>query len=180
MLPRRIANRYAQALFALAQEQNTTAQWEPELASLAAIFDASPELREVLAHPEIPLRRKMEILEQVFHGKVAPPVLMLLERLLKRGHDLDIDTIHAIYLSLWNTARRVVSAAVTSAVPLSDAQAQRLTAILAKRTGATVQLARNVDPSLIAGMVVTIGDRVIDASAAGTFAVLRDTMEGAS
>lgn len=91
----------------------------------------------------------------------------------------NIDTIHDIFRQLWDQARRVIPVTVVSAFPLSDVQATTLAQTLARRTGATIQLARNIDPELIAGMVLTIGDRVIDASARTTLAELREAMAGA-
>ncbi len=67
---------------------------------------------------------------------------------------------------------------MTSAVPLSESQAHELAQALARRTGSTIQLARNVDPELLAGMVVTIGDHVLDASARTTLQELRTAMTG--
>jgi F-type H+-transporting ATPase subunit delta len=177
MLPRRIANRYAQALFSIAQERGTVDQWEGELATLATVMEQSPELREVLAHPEIALARKMELLDKLFAGKVAPEILALIQKLIKRGHDPDMDILREIFVELWNAARRVLPVSVTSAVPLSTAQAQAFTEQLAQKTGATIQLSRNIDPELIAGMVVRIGDRLIDASARGVLSELREAMQ---
>ena len=178
MLPPRIASRYANALFTLAQSQHTTDAWERELATLAAVMADVPELADVLTHPEIPLARKREIVRTAFQEKVSDAVLAVLLLLLKRGHEPDMATIHAIFLDLWNQARNMVPVSVTSAVPLSEAQTQALTAVLARRTGATIELQRNVDPELIAGMVVTIGDRMIDASARTTLEQLRESMRG--
>lgn len=177
MLPRRIANRYARALFSIAQEQGAVAQWEGELATLASVMAASPDLREVLSHPEISLARKMEILTLLFAGKAAPEILGLLRKLIQRGHDLDIEIVHEIFVELWNAARHLLPVSVTSAAPLTDNQIQALTERLSRQTGSTIQLARDVDPELIAGMVIQIGDRVIDASARGTLTDLREALQ---
>ena len=83
-----------------------------------------------------------------------------------------------IFRQQWNAARRVIPVTVISAVPFSEAQAQTLAQTLARRTGSTIQLARNVDPELLAGMVVTIGDHVVDASARTTLQELRSVMTG--
>ena len=71
MLQRRIASRYAEALFGIAQQQGKTEVWEAELASLGAALDSSPELYQVLTHPEIPLRRKETVLKRAFQGKIS-------------------------------------------------------------------------------------------------------------
>lgn len=178
MLPRRIAGRYAEALFNLAQQQGTTAAWGSELEAISRVIEATPELREVLTHPEIPLRRKELVVTQAFGAQIAREVLALLFLLLQRGRDPDITTLHAMYLELWNRARRLLPVTVTSALPMSQEQAQALAQTLARRTGATIQLQQEVDPELIAGLVVRLGDRVIDASARTALQELRESMTG--
>jgi len=179
MLQRKIASRYAEALFSLAQQEGKTGEWEQELATLGALIASSPDLYSVLTHPEIPLGQKESVLKRAFQGKIADEILAVLLMLIQRGHSPDIDTIHDVFRQMWNQARRVLPVSVTSAVPLSEIQANALTNTLARRTGATIQLSRNVNPELIAGMVVTIGDRVVDASARTTLDELRSAMVGA-
>lgn len=175
MLALKIASRYAEALFDIAQQKGQTEKWEQELASLATLLDAMPELREVLTHPEIPYARKEKLMRR---GKVAPDIMAMLFMLLKRGHDPDIAAIHKVFLDLWNKARLVLPVRVTSATSLSESQALSLSASLAKQTGAKIQLHQEIDDSLIAGMVITIGDRVIDASAQSALNSLRAAMSG--
>lgn len=179
MLQRRIASRYAEALFDLAQQQGTTEAWEAQLRALAAVFAGTPSLSTVLTHPEVTLQRKEEILRDAFGGKVAPEIISLLSLLLQRGHDPDIATIHSIFRELWDAARQVVPVTVTTAVPMSDGQQHLLAETLARRLGSTVQLHPQVDPEIIAGMIVRMGDRVIDASALGVLGALREAMKNA-
>jgi F-type H+-transporting ATPase subunit delta len=179
MLARHIASRYTEALFDLAQGQGNTEEWERQLDALAAVLAATPELRTVLTHPEIALRRKDEILRKAFGGKLAPEILGMLSLLIKRSHDPDLVTIRDIFRELWNAARQVMPVTVTTAVPLSDEQRNALVKTLARRFDATVELQPQVDPAIIAGMVVRMGDRVIDASASNTLAELRETMKNA-
>jgi F-type H+-transporting ATPase subunit delta len=178
MLPRRIAGRYAEALFGLAQQENMTGAWEQDLAAMAQVIAASPELREILTHPEVPQAKKQAMVEHIFQGKLAKEVLAVMFMLIKRGHDPDIATLHEIFIERWNSARRIVPVSVASAVPLSTIQTGALTNALKKRTGASIELSQAVDPELIAGMVITIGDRVIDASARTSLEGLRASMTG--
>jgi len=179
MLPRRIAGRYAEAIFDLAQQQGKTAEYEGELASLAGVITAMPDLVAVLTHPEIPLAQKDTVLRRAFEGKVSRDVLVLLELLIKRGHEPDIATIHELFTARWNAVRRVMPVIVTTPIPLTPPQATTLANVLAKRTGSTIQLHQQVNPEIIAGMVITMGDRVIDASARTTLEQLRASMVGA-
>jgi len=178
MLQRKIASRYAEALFDIAQQTGKMEAWEAELASLGAVLDSSPELYQVLTHPEIPLRSKETLLQRTFQGKISTEIFAVLLMLIRRGHEPDIDSLHENYLQRWNAGRQVIPVTVTSAVPLSESQAQALEQTLARRTGATIQLTRSVEPELLAGMVLTIGDHVVDASARTTLQELRAVMAG--
>jgi len=179
MLPRHIASRYAEALFDLAQQQGKTEEWGQQLSALAAVLVATPDLQTVLTHPEITLPRKQEILREAFKSRVAPEILGMLSLLIQRSHDPDLATLHDIFQELWDEARQVVPVTVTTAVPLSDGQRSTLLDTLVRRLGVTVQLEPRVDPDIIAGMIVRMGDRVIDASASTTLSALRETMKNA-
>ena len=179
MLERRIASRYVEALFDLAQQQQQAEAWEQQLAALAGVFTSSPELLTVLVHPEVTQARKGEILQQAFGGKVAPEILHLLQLLLQRGHEPDISTLHEVFRELWDAARQVVPVTVTTAVPLSDQQQQALARTLTARLQATVRLESRIDPDIIAGMIVQMGDRVVDASTRAMLEDLRETMRSA-
>lgn len=87
MLQRRIASRYAEALFGLAQQQGKTEMWERELASLGSLIASLPDLYQVLTHPEIPLSRKETVLKNAFQGKIAQEILAVLLMLIRRGHE---------------------------------------------------------------------------------------------
>ncbi len=178
MLQRKIASRYAEALFDLAVQQGKTAEWAQELNELGAVLNAESDFRAVLTHPEIPLARKAALVTEAFAGRLVPEVLNILLLLLRRGHDPDITLLAEIFTEKWNVARKVLPVTVTSAVSLSEEQALRLSMTLAKRSGARIELTRLVDPGIIAGMVITIGDRIIDASALSTLEQLRVSMAG--
>ncbi|HEY3417688.1 MAG TPA: ATP synthase F1 subunit delta [Armatimonadota bacterium] len=178
MLARRIANRYAEALFQLAQQRNAVQAWEQELATVALVFARTAELTTVLKHPEIPLTQKEALLNKVFKAQISPEVLGVLLLLIRRGHDPAVDLLHEIFVALWNRQRRLLPVQVTSAVPMTEEQAHQLANVLAQRTGSTISLQRNVDPELIAGMTIQLGDRVIDASAKAALAEMRAALSG--
>jgi F-type H+-transporting ATPase subunit delta len=173
MLSRKIAGRYAEALFDLAQERGTTAAWAGELSSLAQLMATTPDLVAVLTHPEVPVARKRAVLTTALTGQVAGEILAVLLLLVRRGHEPDMATVADIFQERWNRARKVLPVTITAAAPLTDSQRASLTAVLHRRTGATVELRELVDPTVLAGLVIRMGDRVIDASARGTLESLR-------
>ncbi len=178
MLQRKIASRYAEALFDLAVQQGSMAKWAQELNELGSVLNAESDFRAVLTHPEIPQERKAALVNEAFAGRLSPEVLNLLLILLKREHDPDITLLAEIFTEKWNISRQVLPVTVKSAVALSEEQATRLAVTLAKRSGSRIELTRLIDPEIIAGLVITIGDRIIDASALNTLEELRVSMAG--
>lgn len=178
MLSRQIAERYAEALFELAQQHEKTAVWEADLQGLTTLMADTPELTHFLTHPEIPLARKEAVLRQVLQQQVAPEVLATVLLLLKRGHEPDMQTFLDVYHDMQNRAQRVLPVTVTTALPLTELQSASLAQVLLKRTGAKIRLQQTVDPNILAGMVITMGDRVIDASALSSLEQLRESMRG--
>ena len=178
MLPRRIAGRYAVALFALAEEQGKSEAWGNELQALGQLINASPDLHAVLKHPEIPLSKKETIVSRAFQGRMTREILAVLMLLIRRGHEPDMTALAEVFMEKWHAARRTLPVSVTSAVPLSPEQRAALVEVLARRTGSTILLHSQIDASLIAGMVLTIGDRVIDASAHTALHTLQASMAG--
>ncbi len=176
MLARRIASRYAQALFTLAQQQGTVEEWEGELAMLASVITDTPDFSALLTHPEVTLARKQDVVTKAFAGKMAPAVLAVLLLLLRRGHDPAMGLLHEIFVDLWHEAQQVTPVTVVAALPLDDGQVTALTAALTKRTGRAITLTQQVDPALLSGLVVTIGDRIIDASGRTALNELRTSL----
>jgi F-type H+-transporting ATPase subunit delta len=165
MLQRKIANRYAKAIFDLAVEKGKTEKWETELVLVSALFSSTTDLIEFLTHPEIPLTRKEALLDKILEESVSREVKSLFLMLLRRGHAPDAALIHEIYLDYWNKLRNILPVTVTSATPLSDEQTQKLANALAIRTGSNIKLKTEINPEILAGMIIRLGDRVIDASA---------------
>lgn len=179
MLSRRIAGRYAVALFSIAQQQGHTEIWAAELRQLGEILATQPELREILVHPEVALRKKEQLITRVFQGQLSREILAVILLLIRRGHEPDMATLAELFTEEWNMARNNLPVSVVTAVPITAEQRAALIAALTKRTGANITLKTSVDPAVIAGMVITFGDRVIDAGAQHALAALQASMAGA-
>jgi len=161
----RASRRYAEALFQLAQETGQLDWLEQELEALVQITAGAPELRRLLDHPEVPRERKFGLLDRVLAGAVSPVLLSLLKLLVERGRQQALGAIAADFGALADAARGLLRVQVTSAVRLSEEQLERLTKVLSHLTGKRIALESEVDPEVLAGAQVRIGDRVIDGSA---------------
>jgi F-type H+-transporting ATPase subunit delta len=170
-----VARRYAQALFELGVEQGILDALVSEVESIAAMWEASPELRNALENPLVPHAAKTAVMADLAAGIGASAtarntLLLLVDR--RR-----IRTLPQLARSLRELAdgrKGVVRAEVTTAAPLSDAYYTRLQAQLEKMTGKRIVVDRKVDPALIGGVVARIGDRILDGSLRTRLQSLKD------
>jgi F-type H+-transporting ATPase subunit delta len=160
-----VAGRYASALFDLAQDQNAVNAVEADLVKFNQLLVMSPDLRALVASPVISAddqnRALSAVLAKAGIGGVAGNVLQLVA---KNRRLFVVADIIKNYRQLAAKSRGEVSADVTSAVALSAAQSQALADQLKASMGKDVKIAAHVDPSLLGGLVVKIGSRMIDSS----------------
>jgi F-type H+-transporting ATPase subunit delta len=164
------------ALFVAAEKGNTLDRVEDELFRFERILDANGEAAGLLDEQATPPSRRHELLDSLVGGKVSPITLALLHHAVasqrKRSITLAIDD-----LLEKATARQQRSVArVTSAVPLSDAQEQRLAAVLTEIYGRAISVRTALDPTVQGGLIVRVGDEVIDGSVATRFAAARSAL----
>jgi F-type H+-transporting ATPase subunit delta len=160
-----IARPYAQAIFDLAQGGNTLDGVEEELAGLARLAAQSGDFSRFLRSPVISAQQKAGALEKVLaEAGTEPMVANFLRVIARNGRLFALPAIIRTFRELAAAARGEATADVTSAAPLSEAQRQNLAATLRQKIGKTVTLNEHVDPSLIGGLVVKVGSRMIDSS----------------
>lgn len=158
-----VAKRYAKALFEVASEKQLLDTIELDLKLVTDTFSATPELVTWLAHPATDPAKKKELFSSVFknvHGITQNLLFLLADR---RRENI-IDEIAEEFTSLSYAAKGLAQAVVTSALPLSEEDKQKLIATFQPIIGKTLQLTEVVDSNLLGGVVVQIGDRLYDGS----------------
>ena len=159
------SRRYAKALFSLAREENRLNEVREEIAQLGKLLASNAELRAVLFQPLHPVAERRAVLRAVSDALGASPLLRNFQSFLVDQRRLvDWDEIEAEYGRLADAAAGLTKVRVTSAAPLSPAQRERLQQTLERRSGGRVQLALEVDPALVGGVVAQVGDLVYDGS----------------
>jgi F-type H+-transporting ATPase subunit delta len=159
-----VARRYAQALTEEAQSTGALDASDADVALLTETLDGSRDLRMALTSPVVSHDKKLAILTRLFDGKVSDLTLRFLRLLVSKQRDGEIPVILDAYRQLRDERTGTVQALVRTATPLSPDAADRLKAALEARSGATVRMDLRVDPSLIGGLVVRLGDVVYDRS----------------
>ncbi len=174
-----VAKRYAQAAFAVAKEHNELEHWEQRLAVLEALA-ADEAVEEFVQNPAIPLEAKVGLIERLLPGEADRHVRNLLVLLLERGRWHQLRDVIEAFRQLLREERGVVEIGLVTAVPLEPGELDRLRRELETRLQRPVQLRAAVDPELLGGVVVRIGDEVFDASVRTQLTALRRQLIGAA
>lgn len=153
---------YAAGLFELAQAEGELSKVEREFYTIARSFATSPELRDSLIDPKIPLERKQGIIDDLVGGRASGVTVNLLNLVVGQGRASDIPAIAERLAGRAAASVGKQVAEVRSAIQLDDATVKRLAAALAKATGHEVEVRTVVDPSVLGGIVARVGDTVID------------------
>jgi len=153
---------YASALFEVARAEGTLDDVEDELFRFARSFESNDQLRNSLTDELIPAARRQAIVEDLLGERATPTTVQLISMVVGSGRARDLPAIVDRLVERAAQAKRLAVAEVRAAVPLTDDQQDRLKAAIANATDKDVTLKVVVDPSVIGGLVATIGDIVID------------------
>ena len=155
---------YARALFEVARAEGTLDEVEDELFRFARSYESSDALRNALTDEHIPAEKRQAIVEDLLGGKTTTTTIQLVSMVVGSGRSRDIPAIVDSLVARASSAKQLDVAEVRTAVALSDDQRARLKAALENATGKQLNLKSVVDPSVIGGVVATVGDTVIDDS----------------
>jgi F-type H+-transporting ATPase subunit delta len=169
------ARRYAEAAFEIAVRDGTVEAWRRELDEAADVI-ADPAIAEALHNPAVPRAVREEAIRKGLGSAVSKPVLNLILFMVRRGRIEELTRVAAEFRRLDDERRGIIHAVATSALPLEPSEVKALTARLEQMTGRTVELAVETDPSLLGGIVVRVGDRLIDGSVRGRLERLRSQL----
>ena len=153
---------YARGLFEVARAEGTLDEVEDELFRFARSYESSDELRNALSDDQIPPGKRQAIVEDLLGGRATPTTVQLVSMVVGSGRSRELPAIIDRMVERAAASKDLALAEVRSAIPLTADQQDRLKAALANATGKTVELKVIVDPSVLGGLVATVGDKVID------------------
>ncbi|MBO0702850.1 MAG: F0F1 ATP synthase subunit delta [Candidatus Dormibacteraeota bacterium] len=158
------ARRYARAVFELAQETGDIEGWRARLARLQALL-GDPQVGEIVANPAVSPERRLDLVDVLdADGELGPEGRNLGKLLIEARTTAALPEIREEYDRLDDEAAGRLQAVAITAVPLGDEDRERLVADLSRRWQKEVRLQTRVDPSILGGLVLQVGDQVIDAS----------------
>lgn len=163
-MPSTTAKRYAKAIFEVAQQTGDVTGWRARLARLQALF-SDRQVADIIANPAVSPERRLQVLDVLDTDQELGQGGRNLGKLLIEARATSaLPDVREEFDQLDDEAAGRVRAMATTAVPLNDEDRARLVADLSKRFQKEVRLQTRVDPSILGGLVLQIGDQLIDAS----------------
>ncbi len=171
-----VARVYAESLFALADEKGAADQVLPELEALVILQTSDDDLDVFFSSPLVDETSRRTVLEASLRGRMSDLVVDAIQVMNSKGRMALMPALVAAYKMVLDERRGRVDVAVTSAVELSEALRERLMATLQNVTKREVRLAETIDPEILSGVIVSVGDRKIDYSLATDLRQLDDQL----
>ncbi len=160
----RVASRYAKSLLELAQEKGVLEKLKADMQLFSKTVAQNRDLHLLLHNPIIKSDKKLAVINAIFKGKVDDLTLAFFNIVARKGRESMLEFIAVQFEEQYNIYKGIQKAKVTSAVPLTPALREELGQRLVLQTGKTIELEEVIDPSLIGGFVLRVGDQQIDSS----------------
>ncbi len=156
---------YGDALFELAIEEKRVDELLSEVKVVQELLRDNDELIKLMNHPKIVKEEKVKVVEETFRGRISDEITGLMALLVEKDHSNDIIAVFQVFIDQIKEYKNIGTAYVTSAVPLTNEQKEAVKKRLLNTTKyVEFEMNYDVDPSLIGGMKIRIGDRVVDSS----------------
>jgi len=159
-----VAGRYARALFIVTEKRGETARALDDIKALREVLAPGTLVSRMLESPQTLLSNKRKAIQSVLEPRALKVVALFIDLLLRKRRLREFDTIVTEFEALVERQQGIQRAHVVSAVPLTAGETERLHVELEATTQAKIRLTSEVDPELLGGAFVRIGDRVIDRS----------------
>ena len=168
-----VATRYAKSLIDLAQEQNVLEQVREDIGTFLSVMKENATLQAVLRNPIVPQDKKLGILDGLFQGKVHALILSFFKIVVSKGRGEILYATAKEFVNEYNVRKGIFKAVITSATELSPENIRQVEEVIKNATKGEVQLETRVDPDLIGGFVLKVGDRQFDTSLANSLNKLK-------
>ncbi len=160
-----VSNTYGDALFELALEENKIDSLQEEVDAVLIALRENEDLSKLMNHPKITKEEKVALVEDIFKGRVSMELTGLLRMVTQKGHYNQMQSVLEYFLGRVKEHKNIGTAFVTTAVELSDAQKAAVEKRLLETTKyVEFEIHYRVDAAVIGGMVIRIGDRVVDST----------------
>ena len=166
---------YARAMLEVARAEGVLGGVEDDLFRFARTVEGSDDLRMALTDPQLPVERRISLIEELMGGKALRQSVALVSMVVTAGQAGDLAPIVDRFVELAVAERSHEVAEVRTAIPLDDRQTEALAEARGRATGQQVEVKVIVDPSVLGGIIARVGDTVIDGSVRNRLERLKET-----
>lgn len=171
MIEIKLGDRYAKSILQLSEERKEVEVVHKDFELIEATCDGNPDFLNMLRSPLISSDKKQRILDLVFKGRLSEMTNKLIEIIVRKKRERYLYDIAVRFGELYDQTHNITRGVLTSAAPLSDAQRQTILEMVEKQLGTSFKMEEKIDPELIGGFSLKVGDLLFDGS---TAARLRD------
>ena len=171
-----LAKRYSDAIISVAQDRNEVDEVFADIKNVSDCLNLVEKMKTFLVHPVIPVSEKKDMISSIFNGKIKKSSLNLLLILLEKNRINILDTIKYCYEEAMDEAKNVVKVGVVSAVEIDEDLKNKLQNKLEKKLNKSVKFDFEINPEIIAGLVLKIQDKTIDGSLAARLEGFKKTL----
>ena len=164
---------YAKALLAVGEKSGSTEALIVEIKDVSEAVKSLPKLSDALAAPQVSVDEKVALAQKAFDGKTSPAMLNFLQVLVRKGRFDCLPAVAVAAKQMYDSQSGKIQATLVTAEEVDDSTQADIAQKLSEKLGKQVELERTVDPSIIGGVVVRIGDTVYDSSIAGQLEQVR-------
>lgn len=176
MIVHKVAHRYSKSLLHLAIEQNLVEEVKADMDLILVFNHASSDFKTLLKSPVVRRDLKKKSLDKVFSNELCAISDNFIDVLLRKNREYLLAEIAESFVARYNEYKDIVVAKVTTAVPLNDENEKEIIALVHKMKKGNVQIEEVIDPELIGGFIVRVGDMQIDSSVIRELNVMRREM----
>lgn len=176
MLNKSVARRYAEAFFSIARDNNKIDEYQAELEIAVKAVHEVENLKEYLAHLLIPAAAKKDVIKQLFAQQLSPVTLNFLLMIVDKKRETYLELIVEEYKDMADEFRNIAKVDLIAAKAVPEEDIKYLAEKLSASTGKTVQLKMTVDPALLGGVKLRMGDQIIDGTVAKKLEMLKEQL----
>lgn len=173
----KVYSEYSTALFEIAKEKSKEKEFYEALHLIQNQLKNNPDYALILSSPDIPIKKRLNMLEEAFHKYVPEQVLSFTKLICERGRIKEFSEFVSEFDAIYNTFKSVAHAYIKSAVELLDSQKEQLIKKLEKISGCFVVPHYEIDKNLVGGVIVRINDTIIDGSIKHKLVQFKEVME---
>jgi F-type H+-transporting ATPase subunit delta len=168
MIEIKLGDRYARSIYGMAEERGELERVHEDFQLIEQVCNQNPDFVNMLRSPLIAADTKQAILNRIFSGKLATATSTLIEIMVRKGRERYLRDVAMRFNDLYDNQHNVTRGVITSAAPLTQEQKDRIRQVVEGQLKTSFVMEEKVDPSLIGGFKLRVGDYLLDGSVSST------------